>query len=149
MWSEDLNSNRTVFTEVDDVIRSSAGKTIYMAPMLAPLAIKAHLEYVDNGFREYYAAYVDARKNGTFGLPPLLSWLAARKLGNPEPSDASLVDVPSNSAARRIINKVLERSEVAICIYICPDKATHDFVRNLGRLTTPYGPFVVKLYVKK
>ena len=52
-----------------------------MDPVLAPLAIKRHLKYVDTGNREIYEEYVNARRNDTLKLSPLISWLAAPKPG--------------------------------------------------------------------
>jgi hypothetical protein len=135
LWRDDLNSNRNVFMEVDDIIRSNAGKEIYVAPMLAPLAIKKHLAYIDNGHRMYFIEYINARRNGTFAPSPLLSWLAARKPGGSE---------------RASFEDVLERSDVVICILGCPNEETHQFVRNLGLLISAYNQrMVVELYYSK
>jgi hypothetical protein len=122
--------------EADEIIRNSTGKKIYVGPMLAPLAIKRNLPHIDNGNREYITGYINARRNDTFKLSPLLSWLAAPNPGGPERT--SLADV-------------LEGSDIVICEWYqhCPNKGTHQFVRILGNMTSAFnGTFVVKLYIK-
>ena len=134
VWRDDLSSNRAVLMEVDNVIRSSAGREIYVSPPLWPLAIKWHLWYLDNGNRYLYAEYINGRRNGTIKLSPLVSWLAA-----PEPKGPERVR-PAD---------VRERADVVICAVYCPD--THKFVRDLGILTQSFfrQSIVIKLYHKQ
>jgi hypothetical protein len=118
--------------QADEVITNSVGKEIYVEPVLARLAIKRDLPYIDNGYRRYYVAYINARINETYKPSPLLSWLAAPKPGGPD---------------REFPSEVLERVDVVICMYGCPDKRTHQFVRDLGVLNSAYNESgVVKLY---
>jgi hypothetical protein len=130
----DLRSNRDVFLEVDKVILGSAGREIYADPALAPLAIKEHLGYVDNGNREFYVEYINPRRNGTFKSSPLISWLVAPKPGGAE---------------RTHPDDMLQRADVVICAVRCPKKGTHQFVRDLGVWTQAWsGSFVVRMYHK-
>lgn len=134
LWNNELSSNREALRQAANVIRSSAGRKIYVDFALAPLAIERHFEYVDNGSRASYADYVNARRNGTLKLSPLVSWLAARKPGGPE---------------RVHPDDMMERADVVICTFACPNNGSHQFVRNLGVLTTAFnGPLVVRLFVK-
>ena len=135
LWPGDLDSNQRVFIKADEVIQNSAGKKIYLEPALAAAAIKRHLPYIDDGYRGYFAAYINARRNGTFEPSLLLAWLAAPKPEGPE---------------RESPRKVLERADVVICIYGCPDSRAHQFVRELGVLNSAYNEsMVVKLYRKR
>jgi len=130
LWRDDLRSNRNVLMEATNVIRSSGAKEIYVDPVLAPLAIKSNLKFVDTGNRGLYEEYVNARRNGTLKLSPLISWLAAPKPGGTERPG------------------VVWGADLVVCTR-CPDERTHRFVRDLGVLTTAFnGPFVVKLYYK-
>ena len=133
--SHDLRFNRDVLMEVDDVIRSNAGRDMYVEPILVPLAIKRGLGYVDSGDREYYVEYLNARRDGSLKLSPLVSWLAAREPGG---------------LVRARPEDVAERADVVICSFRCPGRGTHQFVRNLGVLTSAWGlSFVVQLYDKR
>jgi hypothetical protein len=62
VWRDDLSSNRRVLMNADDLIQSNAGRDIYIAPVLAPLAVKRNLGYLDNGNREAHAEYLNARR---------------------------------------------------------------------------------------
>jgi hypothetical protein len=134
LWRDDLDSNKKVFVEADDLIRNSAGKQIYVGPILAPLAIQRHLSYIDNGFRQYIARYLNARRNGKFKPSRLISWLAGPKPGGPE---------------RESPHEMMARADVVICMNAaCPDLRSHQFVRNLGELTASFNDesFDAKLY---
>jgi hypothetical protein len=134
LWRDDLTLNRAVFMEVDNVIRSSAGREVYVPPPLWPLAIKRHLGYVDNGNRELYAAYLNARRNGSLQLSPLISWLAASEPRGPE---------------RVLPVDEWKGADVVICMLLCPT-TTHKFVKDLGVLTTAWnGSFVIRFYHKE
>jgi hypothetical protein len=135
LWRDELDSNQRVFMEADEVIRNCAEKVIYVDPMLARLALKRDLSYVDNGYRRYFAEYINARRNETLEPFPLLGWLAAPKPEGPE---------------RESPSKVLERADVVICIYRCPDRRTHQFVRGLGVLNSASNEsMVANLYRKR
>jgi hypothetical protein len=132
LWRDDLDSNQRVYMQADEVITNSAGKEIYVEPILARVAIKRYLPYIDDGYRRYYVAYINARRNGTYKPSPLLNWLAAPKPGGPD---------------REFPSEVLERADVVICAYGCPDKRTHQVVRDLGVLNSAYDESrTVKLY---
>jgi len=135
VWRDDLSSNRIVFMNVDDLIQSNAGREIYVNPMFARLAMKRNLRYVDNGNREAYAEYLNARRKGTLKLSPLISWLAAPEVRGPE---------------RVGLSAMLEHSDIVICTFVCPKEASQRFDRYLGKMTTawtgPFRTFVVRLY---
>jgi hypothetical protein len=121
VWRDDLISNRIVFMNVDDLIQSNAGREIYVSPMLAPLALKRHLRYLDNGNREYYAKYLNARRRGILKLSPLISWLAAPEVRGPERTGPIAM---------------WEHSDVVICTLTCPSEGSLRFDRYVGVLTT-------------
>jgi hypothetical protein len=107
----------------------------YVNPMFAQLAMKRNLRYVDNGNREGYAEYLNARRNGILKLSPLISWLAAPEVRGPE---------------RVGLIAMLEHSDVGICAFVCPKEASQRFDRYLGKVTMawtgPFRTFVVRLY---
>jgi hypothetical protein len=150
LWRDDLNSNKKIFKEADELIRSNAGKQIYVGPMLASLAIKNHLTYIDNGFREYVARYLTGRRKGYFKPSPLMSWLGAPILGGPEPESPT----DMMAGADLVICMSLQpwsilslRSTTGVDHGTCPDELTHRFVRDLGMLTSALnGAIAVKLY---
>jgi hypothetical protein len=132
LWRADLSFNGHVFMEADNVIRSSAGREVYVDPALAMLAIKRNLTYVDNGNREYYVEYINDRINGVVKLSPLTSWLAAREPGG---------------SKRESPFDIRDPADVVICTLSCPNKGSHQFVKSLGVLTTAFnGSMVVQLY---
>jgi hypothetical protein len=122
VWRDDLNSNRIVFMNVDDLIQSNAGREIYVDPMFAKLAVKRNLRYVHNGNREAYVEYLNVRRKGILKLSPLISWLAAPEVRGPERSG---------------LIAVWEHSDVVICTYPCPSEGKR-FDRYLGKLTTAW-----------
>jgi hypothetical protein len=131
LWRDDLDSNKKVFMEADELIRNSAGKQIYVGPMLAPLAIQRHLSYIDNGFRQYIAPYLNARRNGKLKPFRLIGWLAGPKPGGPE---------------RESPREMMARADVVICM-LCPGQRSDQFVRDLGVVKTAFPQsFVAKLY---
>jgi hypothetical protein len=132
LWRDDLVSNKRIFKEADELIEANAEKQIYVGPMLASLAIKRHLLYIDNGFREFIAGYLNARRTGNFKASPLISWLAAPIVEGPEPESPA---------------EMMTRADLVICMLDCPDELTHQFVRELGKLTSASnGAIAVKLY---
>jgi hypothetical protein len=135
VWRDDLSSNRVVFMNVDDLIQSNAGREIYVSPIFAQLAMKGNLRYVDNGNREVYVEYLNARRKGILKLSPLISWLAAPEVRGPE---------------RVGLSAMLEHSDLVICDFVCPKKASQPFDRYLGKVTTawtgPFRAFVALLY---
>jgi len=132
LWRDDLDSNKRIFKEADELIQANARKQIYVGPMLASLAIKHHLLFIDSGFREYAAGYLNARRTGNFKISPLLSWLAAPIVEGPEPESPA---------------HMMTRADLVICMLNCPDELTHQFVRELGVLTAARnGAIAVKLY---
>jgi hypothetical protein len=134
VWRDDLSFNRIVFMNVDDLIQSNAGREIYVSPMFAQLAMKRNLRYVDNGSREDYAEYLNARRKEILKLSPLISWLAAPEVRGPE---------------RVGLIAMLEQSDVVMCTF-CPEETSQRFDRYLGKVTTawrfPFRRFEVRLY---
>src|SRR5262249_37324412 len=136
VWPDDLRSNRRVLMNADDLIQSSAGRDIYVAPVLASVAMKRKLAYVDNGSREAYSEYLNARRKGILKISPLISWLAASEVRGPERI------TPIAKA---------EQSDVVICALVCPTGGSHRFDRYLGVLTTaPWTqPIIIRVYYKE
>jgi hypothetical protein len=131
VWRDDLNSNRIVFMNVDDLIQSNAGREIYVSPVFAQLAVKRSLRYLDNETRGYFTEYLNARRKGILKLSPLISWLAAPEVRGPERPKS-----------------VLEHFDVVIyTCFVCPSEGSQRFERYLGTLTPAWPQsVVVRLY---
>jgi hypothetical protein len=134
VWRDVLSSNRIVFMTVNDLIQSNAEREIYVDQMFAQLAIQSNLRYVNNGNREEYVEYLNARRKGRLKLSPPISWLAAPEVRGPERVD---------------LIAMLEHFDLVICTFDLKETSQRSY-RYLGKITTartgPFRTFVVRLY---